>query len=191
MHQFFHHTCPFDSFESGFNIPLTGCRREITNSSNKSSTVAKMNHYFTIQQIADAARITRYQVEAWISRGHFTPQNPVEKGKARVFTFEDAVVLTTIADFNSLGLNPSVVSLYIHNIKHRPEPLTLFIIHSFIRSKKGTDSNPDQDSLLYTTGLLRDPSEIENILVNPLIYSFAVVNVKNVEDRVRKSLESS
>jgi len=29
-----------------------------------------MNQEFTIQQIADAAQLTRYQVEAWISRGH-------------------------------------------------------------------------------------------------------------------------
>lgn len=148
-----------------------------------------MNQSFTIQQIADAAGLTRYQVEAWISRGHFTPTNQVAKGSSRQFTFEDAVVLTTIADFNSIGLNPSVVAMYIQNIKHRADPLTLFVIHSFVRPNKTIDRNNDQDDLVLTTGLLREPSEIEHLLTNPHVHSVSLVNLKNIEERVRLSLE--
>ncbi len=64
------------------SIALTQCQRG-----------KPMSTEITIQSLADAVQLTKYQVEAWISRGHFKPENSVDSGKRREFTFHDALVL--------------------------------------------------------------------------------------------------
>lgn len=55
----------------------------------------------TIQKLADAFNIGRYQIDAWISRGYLVPQNECERGKARIFTMPDAIALGVIVTFRT------------------------------------------------------------------------------------------
>ena len=113
-----------------------------------------MNQEFTIQQLADAAQLTRYQVEAWISRGHFKPENPVENGKARKFTADDAVVLAALAEFNRLGLAPTTVSMHTTQLRYRAGRGSLFVITSIMR--KATEPEGEIDR---TAGEISDAND--------------------------------
>jgi hypothetical protein len=144
---------------------------------------------FTIQQIADAAQLTRYQVEAWISRGHFTPENAVENGKARKFTADDAIVLTAIAEFNRLGLAPTTVSMHTAQLRFRAGRGTLFVITSIIRPVQATEANPEIGGEIdITAGDIIEATDIARIVTDPQVRGFAAVNIAQIEQRVRASL---
>ena len=138
---------------------------------------------FTIQQIADAAQLTRYQVEAWISRGHFTPENPVENGKARKFTADDAVVLAVLAEFNRLGLAPTTVSMHTTQLRFRAGRGSLFVISSII----GMSTEPAGETDL-TAGDIIETADLGRIASDPQVRAFAAVNIAQIEQRVRASL---
>ena len=138
---------------------------------------------FTIQEIADAARLTRYQVEAWISRGHFTPENPVENGKARKFTADDAVVLAALAEFNRLGLAPTTVSMHTTQLRFRAGRGSLFVITSII----GMSTEPAGETDL-TAGDIIEAADLGRIASDPQVRAFAAVNIAQIEQRVRASL---
>ena len=138
---------------------------------------------FTIQEIADAARLTRYQVEAWISRGHFTPENPVENGKARKFTADDAVVLAALAEFNGLGLAPTTVSMHTAQLRFRAGRGSLFVITIVIG--KATEPAGEID---LTAGDIVEAADIGRIASDPQVRAFAAVNIAQIEQRVRASL---
>lgn len=138
---------------------------------------------FTIQQIADAAQLTRYQVEAWISRGHFTPENPVENGKARKFTADDAVVLAALAEFNRLGLAPTTVSMHTTQLRFRAGRGGLFIITSVIRQTTEPAGEID-----LTAGDIIEAADLGRIVGDPKVRAFAAVNIAQIEQRVRASL---
>ena len=144
---------------------------------------------FTIQQLADAARLTRYQVEAWISRGHFKPENPVENGKARKYTYEDAVVLSAVAEFTRLGLTPTVISMHTGVLRFREGRGVLFAITSIMRQVRATEANPDIGGEIdLTSGQIIDPDDIQRIMDDPQVRAFAVVNIDKIEQRVQASL---
>lgn len=138
---------------------------------------------FTIQQIADAAQLTRYQVEAWISRGHFAPENPVENGKARKFTADDAVVLSALAEFNRLGLAPTTVSMHTTQLRFRAGRGSLFVITSMMR--KSTDPEGEID---LTAGDLIEAADLGRIVGDPQVRAFAAVNIHQIEQRVQATL---
>ncbi len=137
----------------------------------------------TIQQIADAAQLTRYQVEAWISRGHFTPENPVENGKARKFTADDAVVLAALAEFNRLGLAPTTVSMHTTQLRFHAGRGSLFVITGIFG--KATEPAGEID---LTAGDIIEAADLARIASDPQVRAFAAVNIAQIEQRVRASL---
>ena len=148
-----------------------------------------MNQEFIIQQLADAAQLTRYQVEAWISRGHFKPENPVETGKARKFTYEDAIVLGAVAEFSRLGLSPAVVSMHTAQLRFRDGRGALFVISTVFRQVSATEANPDIEGQIdITSGSIVPTAEVASIVADPKVRAFAVVNLEQLEHRVRASL---
>lgn len=142
-----------------------------------------MSMEFTIQQLADAARLTRYQVEAWISRGHFTPENPVQNGKARKFTADDAVALAALAEFNRLGLAPTTVSMHTTQIRFRAGRGDLFVITSIARTSIEPEGEVD-----LTAGDIIAAADLGRIVSDPQVRAFAAVNIAQIEQRVRASL---
>ncbi len=144
---------------------------------------------FTIQQIADAAEVTRYQVEAWISRGHFKPENPVENGKARKFTYDDAVVLGALAAFNRLGLAPTVVAMHTAQLRFRAGRGSLFVIASERRTVTGAEIDPGNGGEIdLTSGHIVDHGEVIRLVTAPQVDAIAAVDIDQIEHRVRASL---
>ncbi len=151
-----------------------------------------MNESFTIQQIANAAGVTRYQVEAWISRGHFNPSNKVEKGKARAFNLDDAVLLATLAELNRLGLNPAIVSLHENQIKFRHGRGPLLVIKSVMRKVRTGSNAPEADEEIDVSAAeILNTDALISIIEDTRVRSFAVVNISEIEGRVKRSLENS
>lgn len=145
-----------------------------------------MKTEYTIQQVADAALLTRYQTEAWIARDHFKPENTVENGKARKFTFDDAVVLGVLAEFNRLGLSLSIVSMHSDQIRHRARRGSLFVIATIIRKVRATGEEIDGSQ-----GHLINPADFERVIMNdPQVRAFAAINIEQIEERVRASLST-
>ena len=149
-----------------------------------------MNESFTIQQIADAAGVTRYQVEAWISREHFNPSNKVEKGRARAFNLDDAVLLATLAELNRLGLNPAIVSLHENQIKFRHGRGPFLVIKSVMRKVPvGINSPQIPEEIDVSAAEIVDAEALISIIEDARVRSLALVNINEIEGRVKRSLE--
>jgi hypothetical protein len=148
-----------------------------------------MNQEFTIQQLAKAAQLTRYQVEAWISRGHFKPENPVEPGKARKFTYEDAIKLSVLAEFSRLGLSPTVASMHTaHLFGYHDEDSLLVICQGPARVSETIELVDEDGEIDHTFGHITRPSELWRIVADPDVRSFAAINLGHTERRVKKTL---
>ena len=145
-----------------------------------------MSQEFTIQQLADAAQLTRYQVEAWISRGHFKPENPVEPGKGRKYTYHDAIKLGVLAEFSRLGLSPTVASMHTaHLFGYHDADSLLVICQGPVRVSETIDEDGEID---HTFGRITRPSELWRIVEDPDVRSFAAINLGHIERRVKKTL---
>lgn len=149
-----------------------------------------MNDEITIQKLTEAVQLTRYQVEAWISRGHFKPANPVESGKARVFTLRDAIALGAMAALVRLGFQASdvgpQVSIGLHGYK---DDLALFVIC------EGPIRLADVPNAVYFKPDMAAPfskiiraSQLPELVSDPEITSFAVVDLNDIEERVQRAL---
>lgn len=151
-----------------------------------------MAQEFTIQQLADAVQLTRYQIEAWISRGHFKPKNPVENGKARAYTVEDAVVLGALAELVRIGLTPTVASMHVHSVYAFTNDDALLVV------SQGPDEMAGANGALYydpanpaTHGRIVRARDLAGIATDPKVRSMAVVNLSEVEKRVLKAAGAS
>ncbi|MEZ5784750.1 MAG: MerR family transcriptional regulator [Rhizobiaceae bacterium] len=148
-----------------------------------------MNHDFTIQQLADAAQLTRYQVEAWISRGHFKPENPVEPGKARKYTYHDAIKLALLAEFSRLGLSATVASMHTaHPFGYQDADSLLVICQGPVRVSDAIEVVDQDGEIDHTFRRITRPSELWRIVEDPDVRSFAAVNIGHAERRVKKTL---
>lgn len=149
-----------------------------------------MKQEFTIQQLADAAQLTRYQVEAWISRGHFKPENPVEPGKARKYTYQDAIKLCVLAELSRLGLSSTVVSMHAANLfGYQDDDALLVICQGPQRVSETIEVVDEEGETDHTFSRITRPSELWRIVEDPDVRSFATVNLGHIERRVRKTLD--
>jgi len=149
-----------------------------------------MNNEITIQKLTEAVQLTRYQVEAWISRGHFKPANPVESGKARVFTLRDAIALGAMAAFVRLGLQASDVgpqiSIGLHGYK---DDHALFVIcEGPIRLADVPDAAYFHPSPAAPFSKIIRARQLPELLNDPEITSFAVVDLNDIEERIQRAL---
>jgi hypothetical protein len=143
----------------------------------------------TIQRLADAVQLSKYQIEAWISRGHFKPENPVESGKRRAFTFHDALILGTLAEFSRLGLPGTVTSMHVAHLHGFHDDDSLFVIcQGPARLAPGVESTNLEGEVDVTFARNIPAREIGRIIGDPTIRAFAVVNLNQIENRVRSSL---
>ena len=148
-----------------------------------------MDQEFTIQQLADAAQLTRYQVEAWISRGHFKPENPVEPGKGRKYTYHDAIKLGVLAEFSRLGLSPTVASMHTaHLFGYHDADSLLVICQGPVRVSETIEVVDEDGEIDHTFGRITRPSELWRIVEDPDVRSFAAINLGHIERRVKKTL---
>jgi hypothetical protein len=152
----------------------------------------------TIQQLAEATLCSRTQIDQWISRGHFKPRQEPERGKARTFTFEDAITLGTLAELVRIGIPPVIASMHVDHIADCMDEDSVLVIsqgESKIpdpddprRFKYVYDYNPRYPHTPATLGHLVRPDELPAISADPHIYAMAVVNVGALKRRLMASL---
>jgi hypothetical protein len=148
-----------------------------------------MDPILTIQQLAEAADLSRTQIDQWISRGHFKPKNPVESGKARAFTIEDAVVLGTLAELVRIGMTPTVASMHVHHVYAFIDDDALLVvtqgpIEMVAAGRKGPAPmfyDPDNPG---TRGRVIRARDLGKLATDSKVRSMAVVNLNEVEKRV-------
>jgi DNA-binding transcriptional MerR regulator len=149
-----------------------------------------MNNEITIQNLTDAVNLTRYQIEAWISRGHFKPENPVESGKARVFTLRDAIALGAMAAFVRLGFKASDVGSQISPGLHgfKDDRALLVIYEGPIRLANVPNAAYVEPDMAAPFSKIIQASRLPELLTDPEITSFAVVDLNTIEERIQRAL---
>lgn len=151
-----------------------------------------MSQKITIQQLTDALNITRYQVDAWISRGHFTPQNPVEKGKAREFTMRDAIALGAIAGFVRLGMHAAVVGPEVSiGVTLFNDDRALFVMcEGPMRLTSESNAAFMEPDMGRPYSKIIQARRLPELLDDPEITSFAVVDLNDIEERITRALHA-
>ena len=145
----------------------------------------------TIQKLADAFNIGRYQIDAWISRGYLVPQNECERGKARIFTMPDAITLGVIVDFARLGFEPARVAPHIGNLHGVADGDALLVIYEGpIRLSSQEDAAFMDSDIPAPASRIISPQRLPEIAADPEVRSFAVVNLNDIERRVTKALSA-
>jgi hypothetical protein len=155
-----------------------------------------MDQNLTIQQLAAATNLSRTQIDQWISRGHFRPKNAAEIGKARAFTIEDAVVLGALAELVRIGMPPTIASMHVHHVYAFTDDDTLLVvtqgpIEMAGSSGKGnamTFYDPDNPG---SHGHLVRAKELIKFATDSNVRSMSVVNLSEVEKRVRKAISTN
>ncbi len=149
-----------------------------------------MNNEITIQNLTNAVNLTRYQIEAWISRGHFKPANPVESGKARVFTLRDAIALGAMAAFVRLGFKASDVGSQISTGLHgfKDDRALLVICEGPIRLADAPNAAYVEPEMAAPFSKIIQASRLPELLADPEITSFAVVDLNTIEERIQQAL---
>ncbi len=150
-----------------------------------------MPQEITIQVLVDAFNIGRHQIDAWISRGYLTPQNDCERGKARIFTTRDAIALGTIVDFNRLGFEPARVAPHISNLHGVADGDALLVIYEGpIRMSSQEDAAYLESNIPAPMSKIVSPQRLPNLVSDPEVRSFAVVNLSDIERRIMNTLNS-
>lgn len=152
-----------------------------------------MNQQINIQQLTDALNITRYQVDAWISRGYFKPKNQPEKGMARVFTLPDAIALGAMAAFVRLGIQAAEVgpqiSMGVHGFK---DDRALFVMcEGPIRLTSESDAAFVEPDMGRPFSKIIQARRLPELLEDPEITSFAVVDLNQIEERIMRALPAA
>ena len=155
-----------------------------------------MARTLTIQQVAKATDMTRYQISAWISRGHFKPKHDAEPGKAREFTLQDAIRLGTAIELVRLGMDPveaAVATQVVHGLTDDVAFLVVSqgpVVVPTIRlpdGSPGIDYNPDRP---MKRRKIIGSRQLTEFLLDPAKRACAVVNIDEVEKRVKAALET-
>lgn len=150
-----------------------------------------MAQEITIQKLVDAFNVGRHQIDAWISRGYLTPQNDCERGKARIFTMHDAVALGAIVDFGRLGFEPARVAPHITNLHGVADGDALLVIYEGpIRLSSQEDAAFMDTDIPVPASQIIPPYRLANLVTDPEVRAFAVVNLNDIEQRVTKALAS-
>lgn len=147
----------------------------------------------TIQQLTSAVNLTRYQIDSWISRGYFKPRNQPEKGKARIFTLSDAIGLGAMAGFVRLGLHAADVgphiSLWVYGFT---DDRALFAIcEGPIKLTSEADAAYMEPDMASTFAKIIRASQLPELLADPEISSFAVVDLSEIEERIQRTLSGN
>ncbi len=148
-----------------------------------------MTQEITIRKLADAFNIGRHQIDAWISRGHMNPQNECEPGKARIFTMNDAIALGVIVDFNRLGYDPARVAPHIKHLHPVGDGDALLVIYEGPMRLSSLENAPLNDSdIPIPMSKIIGTERIAELVSDPEVRSFAVVNLNDIERRITSAL---
>lgn len=154
-----------------------------------------MPQTLTIHQVAKATDMTKHQIGAWISRGYFKPSNEVETGKARVFTVSDAVRLGVAVELTRLGVNPAETAVVTQALYGLQDDVAFLVVSQgpievpTIKTPDGPAVVYDPDAPIKRTKIVGSRDLVE-CLLDPRKRASAVVNLDEVEKRVKAALET-
>lgn len=158
------------------------------------------NKRFTIHQVCRASDVSRTQVNQWISRGFFAPEEEYEHGKQRSYSFWDAVRLRVFTDLMRIGLSQEIAGAHSKSLHGFKSDKAVLVIHHgpselISVSERGKPiKKPSKASLMY------DPtqppvhkdiiklSDLPRYMGNPHVFVAAMINLDSVVDRVEASL---
>jgi hypothetical protein len=157
---------------------------------------------YTLKEITDALDISRPRVEAWFTRGFFrTPHEPIF-GAAREWQIGDAMRLATCASLIDFGVpvekagKLAAVQIGGHGFKNDVAYLVIStgmlgeIIPVTPRGSPGTKKGEGRK--VYVPGALYDDivkgSDLAKTLAKPDRYVSIVINLDNIEKRVKTAL---
>lgn len=72
----------------------------------------------SITKLCEVSGLARSQIDQWISRGYYVPRTKPENGKARKFSFEEALEICAMAELNRLGLPLSAAQQACTSLHH-------------------------------------------------------------------------
>ncbi len=148
-----------------------------------------MAQEITIQKLVDAFNVGRHQIDAWISRGYMNPQNECERGKARIFTMRDAIALGAIVDFGRLGFEPARVAPHIEHLHGVGDGDALLVIYEGPMRLSSLENAPFMDSNIpIPMSKIIGTRRIAELVTDPEVRSFAVVNLNDIERRITSAL---
>jgi hypothetical protein len=155
-----------------------------------------MTRTLTIHQVAKATDMTKYQISAWISRGHFKPKHDAEPGKAREFTIHDAIRLGAAIELVRLGIDPVEAAVATQAIYGLKDDIA-FLVVSQGPVVVPTMKLPDGSSgMVYNADRPMKLSKIigsrqlTEVLLDTDRRACAVVNIDEVERRVKAALDT-
>ena len=152
-----------------------------------------MTQLITIQQLTDALNLTRYQVDAWISRGYYKPKNDAEKGKARDFTINDAIALGVIAAFVRLGFQAKDVGPQVNcGVYGFKDDRALFAIcEGPVRLTSKPNAAYVEPDMAAPFSKIIPAKRLPELLDDPEITSFAIVDLDEIETRIKRTLPAA
>jgi hypothetical protein len=150
-----------------------------------------MAETYTIRQLAAATGLARTQLEQWITRGHFRPQNAEPETKARAFTLTDAICLSALAELVRLGHTAAAASPHVHHLHGFKDDAALLVVMQgpmeikLASGKTIVAYDPDEPGLQSKIIRLRD---IGKLATDDAARSVSFVNLDNIEKRVKSAL---
>jgi len=155
-----------------------------------------MARTLTIHQVAKATDMTKYQISAWISRGHFKPEHDAEPGKAREFTMQDAIRLGVAIELVRLGIDPVESAVATQVVYGLTDDIAFLVLSQgpvVLPTMKRPDGQPgidyDRDRPMKRKKIIGS-RQLTEFLLDPEKRSCAVVNIDEVEKRVKAALEA-
>lgn len=155
---------------------------------------------YTIHQACEVAEVSRAQVNQWISRGFFTPDEEYEHGKQRSYSFKDVMRLRVFTDLIRLGLSQELAGRYSANIHgFKGDQAVLFIWQGpeelISTSNRGENLRKQgKPCLAYNPNMppfhhkVIQMNKLQDFARNPLVYAAAIINLDLVCERVEKKL---
>ena len=148
-----------------------------------------MGTTLSIQKLTEATDLTRWQIDQWISRGHFKPEHTPETGKARTFTIDDALILGALAELVRIGIPPTVASMHVNHVHFFTDDVALLVVTQ--GPMDIAPSNASKRPVLFydpqdppTRGRTVRSKDLPKIATDPQVRSMAVVNISEVGKRV-------
>ncbi len=155
-----------------------------------------MTQTLTIHQVAKATDMSKHQIGAWISRGYFKPsKGEVEPGKAREFTIQDAVRLGTMVELARLGINPADAAVFTQGLTGFRDHVAFLVISQgpldlpTIQTPEGPGIFYDPDYPMKRFDIVK-AKDLTDVLLDPRRRASAVVNLDEVEKRVKAALDA-
>ena len=155
-----------------------------------------MKDIFTLKEITKALGLSRARVEQWISRGDFRPPDQPIIGKARDWDLGEAMRLALFVQLvDDVGFSIKQASfctqLGLHGFNNN---VAFFVVWQGLVEVPIKDEAGKRRKLYtpsWNSHIILSSGDLQSFVQNPDVYFALVVNLNNLEMRVRAALNSA